>query len=161
MENRSADILKLVLAVMISVTAGWIGSLFTSMSVSTWYQTLEKPTFTPPSSVFGPVWTTLYLLMGVAAWLIWRQGLDKPGVRVALIAFLVQLGLNTLWSVLFFGLRNPLYGLVDIALLWIAILITILAFYRLSKPASALLLPYIAWVSFAAVLNYYIWRLNS
>jgi len=110
--------------------------------------------------LFGPAWTLLYLLMAVAAFLVWRQGLMAPGVKLALVVFLVQLVLNALWSIFFFGLRSPLAGLVDIIVLWLAILATIILFFPVSVPAGILLLPYIIWVSFAAVLNAAILRLN-
>ena len=107
-----------------------------------------------------PVWTLLYILMGVAAFLVWRKGLENRQVRIALIAFLVQLVLNALWSVAFFGLESPLYGLIVIMFLWLAILFTTLQFYRISRAAGALMLPYLLWVTFAAVLNESIWLLN-
>mgnify|MGYP000707234161 CR=1 FL=1 len=114
----------------------------------------------PPNWLFGPAWTLLYLLMAVAAFLVWKQGFGASGVKLALVAFLVQLALNTLWSVLFFGMRSPLAGLVDIAALWLAILATIVLFFRVSTAAGILLLPYQAWVTFAAALNCALWMLN-
>ena len=125
-----------------------------------WYSELAKPTWTPPGSWFGPVWTVLYLTMGVAAWLVWRRS-GWQGARFALALFLFQLVLNGLWSWLFFGLRSPLAGLVDIVVLWLAIGVTILAFRRHSAGASLLLVPYLAWVTFATALNFALWRLNG
>jgi tryptophan-rich sensory protein len=127
--------------------------------VSTWYRTLAKPSFTPPAWVFGPVWTALYLTMAIAVWQVWlRRGF--AGAPGAMAAFAVQLLLNALWSLLFFGLRRPDLALADIALLWLALVATVLTFSRVSAPAGALLLPYLAWVSFASVLNFAIWQLN-
>ncbi len=110
--------------------------------------------------MFGPVWITLYAMMGVAAYLVWNEGIEKKEVRIALGLFAVQLVLNSLWSFLFFGLKNPLYGLIEIVVLWIVILLTILKFWGISKTAGWLLIPYILWVSFATLLNFAIFRLN-
>lgn len=151
---------KLITAIIVSELAGIIGSVFTVSSISSWYATIIKPALNPPSYVFGPVWTTLYALMGVSAFLIWKKGLDRKDVKVALGIFLIQLVLNTLWSIIFFGLHSPGGALVEIILLWLAILATIIAFYKISRTAAYLLLPYILWVSFAAYLNYSIWVLN-
>lgn len=126
-----------------------------------WYQTISKPELTPPDWVFGPVWTVLYITMGVAAYLVWRRGRTAPGVRPALVAFGVQLLLNGFWSIFFFGMRAPGLAFADIGALWLAIVLTTLLFYRLSRPAGLLMLPYLAWVSFAAALNFSIWRLNG
>jgi tryptophan-rich sensory protein len=154
------DIWKLVVSIVACLAAGAIGSIFTRQAIPTWYATLEKPAFNPPNWLFAPVWTLLYIMMGVAAFLVWRKGLDNKQVRIALIVFLVQLVLNALWSVAFFGLESPLYGLIVIAALWVAILVTVLKFYRISLAASALMWPYLLWVTFAAVLNSSIWLLN-
>lgn len=158
--SRGADLLKLVVAVVVSQLAGAIGGIFTAQNVRTWYPTLDKPPFTPPSWVFGPVWITLYTLMGIAAWLVWRKGLQDRTVRVALMLFLAQLALNALWSVVFFGLQAPFWGFVEIVVLWVAIVLTMVWFFRVETLAGTLLIPYFVWVSFAAVLNYSIWRLN-
>lgn len=152
--------LKLILAIGVSELAGIIGAVFTSPAIPTWYATLTKPELNPPAWVFGPVWTTLYALMGIAAYLIWKQGINKHTVRVALELFAVQLGLNTLWSLVFFGLHNPGGALIVIVGLWLMIVATIAAFYKLSKPAAWLLAPYLLWVSFASYLNYALWALN-
>jgi len=154
------DIVKLVVSIVACQCAGLIGSVFTTPAIPTWYATLDKPFFTPPSWLFAPAWITLYLLMAVAAFLVWRKGLGEEGVRCALILFLVQLVLNALWSVVFFGLQSPLYGMVVILALWVAILLTIIKFFRLSVAAGSLMLPYILWVSFASTLNIAIWLLN-
>jgi benzodiazapine receptor len=139
-------------------TAG-LGAAWTNLSVGDWYATLAKPSWNPPNWVFGPVWTALYVGMAVAAWLVWkRQGRDR---RVPLFVFGVQLVLNAVWSGLFFGMRNPGFAFAEIVLLWLAILATIVAFRQVSTLAALLLAPYLAWVSFAAALNWSIWRLNS
>ena len=151
---------KLVISVAACLCAGLIGSVFTTPAIPTWYAALEKPPFTPPNWLFAPAWTTLYLIMGVSASIIWQSGLDDRRIRNALTAFLVQLVLNALWSVAFFGLESPLYGIIVIAALWIAIIVTIVKFFRISTLAGALLLPYIVWVTFAAALNVSIFILN-
>jgi len=155
-----SSVLKLLATLSVVLAAGGIGALATTRATPMWYQTLKKPSFDPPEWLFGPAWTLLYLLMAVAAWLVWKQGIGAAGVKLALAVFLVQLVLNALWSVFFFGLRSPLAGLVDIVGLWLAIVATIILFFRVSVPAGVMLLPYIAWVSFAALLNAAILRLN-
>jgi tryptophan-rich sensory protein len=161
MRNMSIrDILKLVVSIVTCLGAGAIGSIFTRSAIPTWYATLEKPSFNPPNWLFAPVWTFLYILMGVAAFLVWRKGLENRQVRIALIVFLIQLVLNALWSVVFFGLESPLYGLIVISILWIAILVNVIKFFRISRVASVLMWPYLLWVTFAAVLNSSIWLLN-
>ncbi|MDO8516011.1 MAG: TspO/MBR family protein [bacterium] len=157
---KSRDILKLVIAITASEAAGIIGSVFTVQAIPGWYATLVKPAANPPSWLFGPVWVTLYLLMGIAAFLIWRKGLVERGVRLALGVFIANLFFNALWSIIFFGLRSPGAAFIDIVLLWLALASTIVLFYKISKPAAYLLIPYILWVSFAAYLNYSIWILN-
>jgi benzodiazapine receptor len=154
------DLIKLIITVGVSQLAGLIGSIFTAPAIPTWYASLQKPAFAPPNWVFAPVWTTLFLLMGIAAYLVWKRGLAKKEVRIALGLFLFQLVLNIFWSFLFFGLQNPLAAFVEIIVLWLAILLTLVSFYRISKPAGLLLLPYLIWVSFAAFLNFQIFTLN-
>ena len=158
--GKARDVLKLIISIVVCQCAGLVGSIFTMSAIPTWYATLEKPAFTPPNWLFAPAWGTLYLLMGISAFIIWRKGLDNRLVREALIVFLIQLVLNALWSVVFFGLESPLYGVIVIAALWIAIVLTILKFLKISTTAGMLLLPYILWVSFAAVLNVSILALN-
>ena len=145
-----------MLIVLCFVVAG-IGGLVTTPSIPNWYSGLVKPSWTPPSWVFGPVWSVLYLCMAVAAWLVWRKG----NALVPLTFFAVQLAFNAAWSWLFFGLHSPGAALIDIVLLWIAIAATTIAFWRRSVVAGLLFLPYLAWVSFAATLNFAIWRLNG
>jgi len=155
------DFLRLAACILVCQAAGILGSFFTASSLQSWYTGLVKPAFTPPGWVFGPVWTVLYTLMGIAAWLVWRRGsLADPNIRNAVFLFLIQLSLNTLWSALFFGLRSPLLALVDILALAAAILATIAAFKPVSPLAAWLMVPYLAWVSFAAILNASIWKLN-
>jgi translocator protein len=150
------SILGLVGWLLLCYAAASLGALFTP---GEWYASLRKPAWNPPAWVFGPVWTVLYTMMAVAAWLVWRRG--GFGVqRGPLVVFLVQLGLNALWSPLFFGLEQPGLAFVEILLLWLAIAWTIAAFFRVYRPAAWLLVPYLAWVGFAAVLNGVLWRLN-
>jgi tryptophan-rich sensory protein len=153
------DILKLVASVMLCQVAGFLGSLFTTPAIPTWYQTLNKPFFTPPNWIFGPVWISLFVLMGISLFLVWRKS-DHPQFKPALLFFSVQFILNILWSAAFFGLKSPLLGLMDIILLWVAILLTILNFFKVSKIAGMLLIPYLLWVSFATLLNFFLWVLN-
>jgi len=154
------DVLKLVAAIVVSQAAGAIGSIFTFAGIRDWYAHIRKPPITPPNWIFGPVWTLLYTLMGIAAWLVWRRGMQCPGVKTALVLFLVQLVLNAAWSGIFFGLRSPLWGLVEICFLWASIALTTVAFFDVSKAARVLMLPYLLWVSFASVLNYWVYLLN-
>jgi len=158
--KRSKDIVRLVISIVACQAAGIIGSVFTMRAIPTWYAALQKPPFTPPNWLFAPAWITLYVLMAIAAFLVWRTGLENRQTRAALIVFLVQLILNTLWSIAFFGLESPLSGLIVIIALWVAILITTILFFRISRIAGALMLPYILWVSFAMVLNGSILALN-
>jgi translocator protein len=147
------------LCIGVCFAAAAVGALFTTSEVPGWYADLDKPPWTPPSWVFGPVWSFLYLLMGVSAWLVWRRTGSRP-VRVPLVLFGIQLVLNMAWSGLFFGLRSPGAALIEIVFLWWAILATTIAFWRCSALAGSLMLPYLAWVSFAAALNLAIWNLN-
>lgn len=149
---------KLVISIFVCQLVGIIGSFFTASSVSSWYPTLVKPAFNPPNWVFSPVWITLFVLMGVSLYLVWEKGFREN--KTAITIFGVQLGLNVLWSILFFGLKSPLLAFIEIIFLWAAILLTILKFYKISKWSAYLLIPYILWVSFAAVLNFAIFYLN-
>jgi tryptophan-rich sensory protein len=156
----SSDIVKLVASIIICQIAGIIGSFFTISSVNSWYAGINKPSFTPPSGVFGPVWITLFVIMGISLFLVWRRGLKVNYVKIALIIFGIHLVLNMLWSVMFFGLKSPLLGLIEILILWFAIILTVYFFWKVSKPAALLLIPYFLWVSFATFLMYSIWKLN-
>jgi benzodiazapine receptor len=155
------NILKLVASLIICQLAGIIGSFFTTPAIPIWYVSLEKPSFTPPDAVFSPVWITLFVLMGISLYFIWRELPRQQGAKIALYFFILQLVLNVCWSIIFFGLQNPFAAFIEIIILWIAILLTILVSFRVSKTAAILLIPYILWVSFAAVLNFFIWNLNS
>jgi translocator protein len=163
------DILRLGISIAAPLIAGVIGSIFTSESVSTWYQTIEKPSFSPPNWLFGPVWTTLYVMMGISLFLIWRATTSTatfPTARhnrkiAAFIAFGSQLILNVLWSFIFFGLRSPQFAFAEIVILLISIVVTIVVFYKISRLAAVLMMPYAAWVTFASFLNLQIWLLNS
>jgi benzodiazapine receptor len=151
------NVFGLVVALGICYGAAAVGAQFMP---GEWYERLAKPTWTPPSWLFAPVWTALYGMMAVSVWLVWRR-LGAAGARWPLLLFAVQLSLNSMWSWLFFGLQSPGIAMVDIVALWIAILGTILAFWRLSRLAATLLVPYLVWVSFAAALNLEIWTLNA
>jgi len=156
---KKGDVLKLILSILVCLGAGFLGSIFTSSSVGGWYLTIKKPPFNPPNWVFAPVWTLLYILMGISVYLILKNKIDKK-VKIGLIFFSVQLILNVLWSIIFFGLKNPLIAFLDISLLWIFVLVTILKFWKIDKRASYLLIPYLSWITFAAVLNFSIYILN-
>jgi len=157
---KENDAWKIAASITIPLAAGAIGAFFTLPSISTWYSQLAKPALNPPNWVFGPVWTALYVLMGVAFYLAWKKGFKGASRNTAIGVYGLQLALNTLWSVVFFGWHSPIAGLFVITLLWISIAATIAVFYRISKTASWILLPYLAWVSFASYLNYSIWILN-
>ena len=147
--------------VLVCLGVGALGSLLSvGKNLSDWYAALNKPWFNPPNWVFAPVWTTLYVLMGVAVFLVWRKGWEHRSVRIGLVLFAVQLALNALWTPLFFGCHWIGAALIDIVLLWPAILATIAAFHRVSLLAAVCLYPYLVWVSFAAVLNFRLWQLN-
>lgn len=152
-------IITAIASIAIAQTAGVIGSFFTAQSVRTWYATLAKPDWNPPSWVFGPVWISLYTLMGISAFLVWENK-NVPGAKTALVFYAIQLALNALWSILFFGIKNPAWAFAEILVLLLFILITTFLFWRIDYRAGILLLPYIAWVSFASFLNYTLWKLN-
>ncbi len=153
--------LKLFDSILICEAAGIIGSFFTMSQIESWYVTLQMPAFSPPNYVFGPVWTTLYALMGVALFLVWREGLNTQHVKKALGVFAVQLVLNSLWSIVFFGLHSPLGALVVIVALLVSIVWSMIEFYKISRAATWLLVPYLLWVSFATYLNAAIWYINK
>ena len=153
-------VIRLVISILASFAAAGIGSLFTFKAIPTWYAGLKKPPYTPPNWAFGPVWTTLYILMGISVFLVWQKGLATPGVMLAFTLFWVQLAFNALWSVIFFGRKSKGGGVIVIAILWLLILATMIASFRVSVWAGALLVPYIVWVSIASYLNVGIWILN-
>ena len=149
----------LIVLLVLCFTAAGIGSAVTTPQIDGWYANLAKPSWNPPNWIFAPVWTMLYLAMAVAAWLVWKQD-GIAGAKLPLALFGVQLALNTLWSCLFFGLENPGFAFAEVLLLWVAIAVTMVTFWFRSKVAGLLFVPYLAWVTFAAFLNFTIWRLN-
>ena len=153
--------IKLVLAIAIPLLVGSTSAFFTVTGVDSWYQTINKPSWNPPNYIFGPVWTTLYVLMGVSLFLIWKSGTNASTKRRAVILFVIQLVLNFFWSFIFFNQQLPGVAFAEIIVMWLFILLTIFAFARIDKTAAWLLIPYISWVSFAAILNYTIWQLNK
>lgn len=154
------NITKLIISVGICELAGVIGSIFTVPAISGWYRGLTKPQLAPPNWIFAPVWTILYLLMGVSLYLVWKNGFENKRVRFAMGVFAGQLMLNILWSYIFFGLNSPGAALIEIVMLWLMILACIFVFKKISKPAAWILVPYIVWVTFAMYLNFSIWILN-
>jgi len=153
------NIFKLIFSILICQLAGFIGSIFTSSSIDDWYKTIQKPSFNPPNWIFAPIWTMLFLMMGISLYfvLIKKRSIS---IKKGLIIFSIQLGLNIIWSIIFFSLRNPFFAFIGIIFLWIFIVVTIYKFWFIDKRSSYLLLPYLFWVTFASILNFYIWRLN-
>ncbi len=159
MVTKLEDIKKLIICCGAVLAVGFAGAFFTNSGLD-WYQGLAKPVFTPPNRIFGPVWTILYLLMGIALFLVWRKGFANAAGKTALAAFILQFVFNALWTPIFFWAKQPLIALGDIVILWLAIIATIVSFWKVSRAAGILLVPYIIWVSFAAVLNAVICMLN-
>ncbi len=153
-------ITKIVVSIIICQLAGAVGSVFTIPAITGWYAALNKPPFSPPNWLFGPAWVTLYTLMGIAVALVWAKGLADKKVRQAMIFFGVQLLLNALWSILFFGLHQTYLAFFEIVIMLGFIALTTLRFYRIEKTAAYLMLPYLAWVGFASLLNFSIYLLN-
>ena len=153
-------LIGLAIAVVVPLAVGGLSGFATARGVREWYPALVKPSFNPPSWIFGPVWTLLYVLMGIAAFLVWQKGGDGGVAHTALVVYALQLTLNGLWSIIFFGFRSPGPALVEISLLWVFIWITLVLFWQVTPFAGMLLLPYAAWVTFAVVLNAAIWVLN-
>lgn len=164
MKKSIPNLLKLVISVAVCLSAGFIGSIFTTPSIPGWYASLAKPSFNPPSWIFGPVWTILFILMGVSFYIVWkseaRNVVKRKAKRIAYSVFCLQFVLNILWSFLFFYMQCPLCAFVEIILLWFVIMATIIIFWKVSKSAAYLLIPYICWVSFATLLNFMIMILN-
>ncbi len=161
MKAQKLNIVALVIALAAPFVVAAIGGIATSASVSTWYPTLNKPAWNPPAWVFGPVWTLLYLMMGIASWLVWqKRAQNQAQVRRALGWYGLQLSLNLGWSVIFFGLQQVGLALIEIVALWSTLLITIVKFGRIRRDAAGLLLPYLLWTTFATALNAAIWWLN-
>jgi translocator protein len=159
-KNELSSQWKLIIAVLVCEGVGIISGLLTQNETATWFSTLNKPDWNPPAYLFGPVWTILYFLMGISAWLIWKSDAPETQKMRALLTFALQLFLNFMWSILFFKCHSPALAFIDITLLTIAILITIGRFARMSRLAAWLLLPYLLWVCFATLLNYKIWSMN-
>lgn len=155
--NKLPPLAALVAWIAITYSAALVGGQFMP---DLWYATLQKPSWNPPGWIFGPVWSALYTLMAISAWLVWRRG-GWRAQRTPLLIFLAQLALNAAWTPLFFGLHRPDLAFFEILLVWLGIIVTICSFWRVHRTAAALLFPYLAWVSFASCLNYTIWKLNS
>lgn len=159
---RLNNTFKLIISFIVCGCAGIAGSFFTMPAIqSGWYAELVKPALNPPAWIFGPVWTVLFAIMGVAVFLVWKKGFERKDVKIALIIFDVQLLLNIFWSIIFFGWESPGWAFAEIIFLWIVILVVIILFSKISRPAMWLLIPYIIWVSFAGYLNFSIWQLSS
>lgn len=157
-----SNTVKLIVAITLPLLVGATsGLLFTAAGVDSWYPTIQKPTWNPPKAVFAPVWTALYILMGIAFFLVWKSNADERLKKPAITFFAIQLLLNFFWSFIFFFLHRPGWAFVEITILWVFILFTIITFSRASKLAAWLLVPYISWVSFASILNYTIWEMNA
>jgi benzodiazapine receptor len=156
---KGVKVRELAFSVIVCQLAGIVGSIFTTPAIGGWYATLEKPWFNPPNWVFAPVWTALFLMMGLSLYLILIRKDRKT--EIGLLLFSAQLLLNILWSVLFFGLKDPLFAFLEILALWFFILLTAASFWRIDRRATYLLIPYLCWVSFATILNFYIWKLNA
>jgi len=152
--------LKFIFSIVVCQIIGYLGTFFTVPAISTWYATLNKPAFTPPNWLFMPAWTILFVLMGISLYLILKGDVNNKKIRWAIPVFSIQLVLNFLWSVIFFGLKSPIFAFIELIFLWISILLTIIVFYRINKTSAYLLIPYILWVTFAGVLNIAIWVLN-
>jgi tryptophan-rich sensory protein len=155
------NIVKLIIAVSIPVAVGATSGFFTATGVSNWFQTINKPSWNPPGWIFGPVWTTLYVMMGFALYLIWKSDATVEFKKTAISLFAAQLLLNFFWSFIFFNQHQIGWAVLEIIAMWVLILLTIFAFARVNNTAAWLLVPYISWVSFATILNYTIWKLNS
>jgi benzodiazapine receptor len=151
---------KFIVALMLPQAAGALGAVFSAAKVPIWYQTLLKPSFTPPGWIFGPVWGLLYIMMGLAFFFVWTADQGQKKTRFAISFFGIHLLINTLWSIVFFGLQSPWLGLITIIVLWLMITGLLVLFWRIRKLAGALMMPYWLWVTFASVLNYKIWQMN-
>ncbi len=158
--EKGKDIIRFIVSVGVCELAGVLGALYTTPNIGTWYAFLAKPALTPPAWVFGPVWTILYLLMGIALFLVWKKRKGTAERKEAIGIFAIQLVLNVLWSVIFFGSHSPFPGFIAIVSLWLAIIAAIAAFAKISRGAGWILVPYLLWVTFAAYLNLSVWLLN-
>ncbi|AEE51930.1 TspO and MBR like protein [Haliscomenobacter hydrossis DSM 1100] len=160
-QRNASSIWKLIIAVLACEAIGFTSGLIGSAGMNVWFDNLQKPSWNPPAYLFAPVWTLLYALMGIAFWLIWKNETAVAKKRSAYVAFALQLFLNFWWSIIFFKFQSPFFALIEIILLLFMIILTIFHFSKISKTAAWLLVPYLLWVSFASVLNYTIWALNS
>lgn len=151
---------RLFISLLLPQLSGLLGTFFTREAIPTWYATLEKPFFSPPNWIFGPVWFCLYLMMGIAIYLIWQKADKNKKAQSAAILFWIHLAFNALWSIIFFGLKNPGLALINIVIIWAMILVLIFKFWKIDRRSSYLLMPYLAWVSFATAVNAGIWWLN-
>jgi len=161
MKRDSRQWLMLAIFVSICIAVGGFGAIYTESPRAVWFDTLRQPDWSPPAWLFGPVWAILYLFMAVAAWLVWRNARSYRQTAGALILFGIQLALNLAWSGIFFGLRSPGAAFIEILILWVAIVATMIAFWRVTRLAGLLFVPYLLWVTFASALNYAIWQLNA
>lgn len=152
--------IRLIISLAIPLVVGGASGFFTVSGVESWYQTINKPSWNPPNNIFGPVWTSLYILMGIALFLVWKADTSSELKKIAFTLFAIQMVLNFFWSIIFFKLHQPGWALVEIIAMWVFILLTIFAFAQVNKTAAWLLVPYISWVSFATILNYTIWKIN-
>lgn len=155
--SKPRQALALAAFMVLTLAAGFLAGQATTPNIASWYNGLVKPSFNPPNWVFAPVWTTLYVLMAVAVWRVWRAA---GGWHTAIALWALQLGLNVAWSFIFFGAHNPGAALAELVVLWAAVLVTLVACGRVDRVAGWLLIPYWLWVSFAGVLNFWVWRLN-
>src|SRR3990167_10409626 len=153
MRKTLSPIFLCILSLLIPLTTGFLGALVTTPAIPTWYATLQKPVFTPPNWLFGPAWTTLYIFMGISLYLVWRKWMQHPLVPRSLLLFGIQLIMNLGWSIVFFGLKSPLFAFVHIIILWCFIILTIISFFKISRVAGLLLIPYLLWVTYASILN--------
>ncbi|MEM1121208.1 MAG: TspO/MBR family protein [Bacteroidota bacterium] len=158
--NKPSLTVKLIICILGCVALGSVGGIATASSIDTWYANINKPSFNPPNWLFAPVWTTLFTLMGVALALVWHEGPQRSIVKKGITFFGIQFGLNMLWSWLFFGAQQPLWAFVEIIILWVFIFLTIRTFFNIRAVSGWLMVPYLLWVSFAAILNFAIWQLN-
>jgi len=158
--EKKVNLKRLIISLVLPQVAGIIGSIFTTTAISTWYAPLLKASFSPPNWIFGPVWFLLYVLMGISIYLIWQEIEKNERAKSAIIFFGIHLIFNTTWSIVFFGLHKPGLALVNILIIWLFIILLMVKFWYIKKWSTYLLVPYLLWVSFAGVLNYFIWFLN-
>ena len=151
---------RLSISIFLCQLVGWMGAIFTAEAIPNWYETLEKPFFSPPNWVFGPVWTLLYLMMGISVYLIWQRIEENKAAKTAFVLFWIHLAFNASWSLVFFNLKNLALALINILIIWSLIIILMIKFWNIDRRSSYLLIPYLFWVTFATALNYSIWMLN-